>query len=297
VGVSGLRETFADRVFNAVNVVIMTLICICITYPLYFVFIASFTDPAVVNTTPLLLYPKRLFMGGYDRIFSYPPLWKGYFNTVIYTVAGTAVSIGITIPAAYAFSRRDMAGRRFLMFVFTFTMCFSGGIIPLYLILIKLKIYNTLWAIALPGAVSVYNLIVCRTFFETTIPMELLEASRLDGCTDFLFFFRIVLPISSTIIAVMMLFYATGIWNSFMNALMFLRDEDKMPIQIVVRNLILVNQVQTFTMDINSMIERQKLAEQLKYAIIVVAAGPLLLVYPVLQKYFAKGVLIGSVKG
>jgi putative aldouronate transport system permease protein len=292
-----MKETFADRVFDVFNCLVMVFVCICIAYPLYFVLVASFTDPNVVNQGRILLYPVKPFLGGYDRIFHFPPLWRGYWNTLVYTLTGTAISIGVTVPAAYALSRRDMAGRRFLMFLFTFTMFFSGGIIPLYLVIQKLRIYNTIWAMALPGAVSVYNLIVCRTYFDTSIPRELLEAARIDGCTDFGFFFRIVLPVSSTIIAVMILFYATAIWNQFMNALMFLADQKNMPIQVIMRNLILVNQATAMTANASEVIMRQKLAEQLKYAVIVVSAGPLLLAYPFLQKYFAKGVMIGSVKG
>jgi putative aldouronate transport system permease protein len=291
------RQSLPDRIFDLVNWAVMILVCISIAYPLWFVLVASFTDPNIVNQGRILLYPVKLFLGGYERIFRYPPLWKGYLNTIIYTTAGSAVSIAITLPAAYALSRRDMRGRRIIMFLFTFTMFFSGGIIPLYLIIQKIRIYNTLWAMVLPSAVSVYNLIVCRSFFDTSIPQELLEASRLDGCTDFGFFFRIVLPLSSTIIAVMVLFYATGIWNSFMNALMFMADQAKMPLQVIMRNLILINQANMITTDASEMIMRQKLAEQLKYAVIVVSALPLLLAYPFLQKYFVRGVMIGAVKG
>jgi putative aldouronate transport system permease protein len=291
------RQSLPDRLFDIVNWAIMVLVCLSIAYPLWFVLVASFTDPNVVNQGRILIYPVKPFLGGYERIFRYPPLWKGYLNTIIYTVTGSVVSIAVTVPAAYALSRRDMTGRRIIMFLFTFTMFFSGGIIPLYLIIQKIRIYNTLWAMVLPGAVSVYNLIVCRSFFDTSIPQELLEASRLDGCTDFGFFFRIALPLSSTIIAVMILFYATGIWNSFMNALMFMADQGKMPLQVIMRNLILINQANMITTDASEIIMRQKLAEQLKYAVIVVSALPLLLAYPFLQKYFVRGVMIGAVKG
>jgi putative aldouronate transport system permease protein len=292
-----MKESLPDRIFDAVNIAIMALVCVCIAYPLYFVLVASFTDPNIVNQGRILLYPVKPFLGGYDRIFHYPPLWRGYWNTLVYTIVGTVISIAATLPCAYALSRRDMAGRRFLMLLFTVTMFFSGGIIPLYLIIQKVHIYNTIWAMTLPGAISVYNLIVCRTYFDTSIPRELLEASRIDGCTDFGFFFRIVLPLSSTIIAVMILFYATGIWNSFMNALMFLADQKNMPIQVIMRNLILVNQANMITTDASEFIMRQKLAEQLKYAVIVISSGPLLVAYPFLQKYFVRGVMIGSVKG
>ncbi|MDR1636561.1 MAG: carbohydrate ABC transporter permease [Treponema sp.] len=292
-----LASSFADRIFDTLNAALMLFVCISIAYPLYFVVIASFTDPNVVNQGRILLWPVNFFTGGYERIFAYPPLWKGYANTLLYTVVGTAVSLAVTMPCAYSLSRRDMAFRRPLMFLFTFTMFFSGGIIPLYIIIQKLHIYNTIWAMVLPGAISVYNLIVCRSFFETSIPQELLEASRIDGCTDFGFFFKMVLPVSSTIIAVMILFYATALWNQFMNALMFMADQDKMPLQVIMRNLILINQANTITTDASEVIMRQKLAEQLKYAVIVVSALPLLAAYPFLQKYFTKGVMIGAVKG
>jgi putative aldouronate transport system permease protein len=293
----GIRRSIGDLVFDTVNAILMILVCVIIAYPLYFVIIASFTDPNVVNQGRVLLYPVKPFLGGYERILAYPPLWRGYFNTIVYTVVGTVISIAVTVPCAYSLSRRDMAGRRPIMFLFTFTMFFSGGIIPLFLVIQQLNIYNTIWAMVLPGAVSVYNLIVCRSFFDTSIPKELLEASRLDGCTDFGFFFKIVLPVSSTIIAVMILFYATAMWNQFMNALMFLADQKNMPLQVILRNLILVNKANTLTTDASEVIMRQKLAEQLKYAVIVVSALPLLMAYPFLQKYFAKGVMIGAVKG
>jgi putative aldouronate transport system permease protein len=291
-----MKSSLPDKIFDAVNALIMAALCVCIAYPLYFVLVASFTDPNVVNQGRLLLYPVKPFLGGYERILGYGPLWQGYGNTIIYTVVGTAVSLATTIPCAYALSRRDMAGRKTLMFFFTFTMFFSGGIIPLFIVIQRLGIYNTVWAMALPGAVSVYNLIVCRTFFAD-LPGELLEAAKIDGCNDFTFFFRVALPLSSTVIAVMILFYATGIWNSFMNAVMFLSEAKKMPLQVVLRNLILSNQAGGMTMNASEVIMRQKLAEQLKYGVIVVSAFPLLVVYPFLQKYFAKGVMIGAIKG
>ena len=207
------------------------------------------------------------------------------------------MAVAVTIPCAYALSRKDLAGRRIWNFLFTFTMFFNGGIIPLYLVINKLGIYNSIFAMILPGAVSAYNLIVCRSFYDSSIPDELVEASRLDGCTDFNIFFQIVIPVSSTIIAVMVLFYATSIWNSFMNALMFMGDQSKMPLQVILRNLILSNQASSVLSGGTEMIERQKLAEQLKYGVIVVSALPLLVLYPFVQKYFAKGVMIGAVKG
>ena len=289
----------ADRCFEVFNTLFLTLLALVIIYPLWYILIASVTDPAVVNTGKMLLIPTpdTWFTGGYERILSYTPLWSGYVNTVKYTVLGTAISIFATIPTGYVLSRNDMAGANPITFLFTFTMFFQGGMVPTYLLIKNIGLYDTIWAIVLPSAVSVWNLIICRTFFQSNIPRELLEASVIDGCDDFKFFFKIVLPLSSTIIAVMVLFYSTAMWNSYFSALIYLADDDKMPLQMVFRNLILINQVTGMTQDVTEMMWRQKLAEQLKYGIIIVAALPLLCFYPFVQKYFAKGVMIGAIKG
>ena len=292
-----IRQSAGDRAFNIVNAVVMTLITVVIVYPLYYVLLASITDPVIVNSGKLLFYPESPYFEGYARAFDYAPLWTGYGNTLKYTVVGTAVALLCTIPAGYALSRMDLPGRRVIMFLFTFTMFFSGGIIPLYLVIKSLHMYDTIWAIVLPVAVSAYNLIVCRSFFDTGIPTEMLEAARIDGCTDFKFFFRIVIPLSSTIIAVMCLFYATALWNMFFNHLMFLSGKENMPLQVVLRDLVLMNQATSMTNNAEEIAMRQKLVEQLKYCIVVLAAAPLLIVYPFLQKYFAKGVMVGAVKG
>lgn len=292
-----IRQSVGDRAFNIVNAIVMTLTTLAIVYPLYYVLLASITDPVVVSSGKLLLYPEAPYFEGYTRALHYAPLWTGYGNTLKYTLVGTAVALFCTIPAGYALSRIDLPGRRVLMFLFTFTMFFSGGIIPLYLVVRQLHMYDTIWAIVLPVAVSAYNLIVCRSFFDTGIPNELLEAAKIDGCNDFKFFFRIVLPLSSTIIAVMCLFYATALWNMFFNPLMFLSGKENMPLQVVLRDLVLLNQANSITSSAEEIAMRQKLAEQLKYCIVVLAAAPLLIVYPFLQKYFAKGVMVGAVKG
>lgn len=292
-----IRQSAGDRAFNIVNAIVMTLTTLAIVYPLYYVLLASITDPVVVSSGKLLLYPEAPYFEGYTRALHYAPLWTGYGNTLKYTLVGTAVALFCTIPAGYALSRIDLPGRRVLMFLFTFTMFFSGGIIPLYLVVRQLHMYDTIWAIVLPVAVSAYNLIVCRSFFDIGIPNELLEAAKIDGCNDFKFFFRIVLPLSSTIIAVMCLFYATALWNMFFNPLMFLSGKENMPLQVVLRDLVLLNQANSITSSAEEIAMRQKLAEQLKYCIVVLAAAPLLIVYPFLQKYFAKGVMVGAVKG
>lgn len=292
-----MKISTGDRAFTIVNTIIMIIVCIIIVYPLYYVVLASFTDPVVVNSGKLLLYPEAPYLEGYKKTLSYRPIWTGYANTIRYTVVGTLISLVCTIPAGYALSRKDMAGHRILMFLFTFTMFFSGGIIPLYLTINQLNIYNTIWAMVLPVAVSAYNLIVCRSFFESGIPIELLEAAKLDGCSDFGFFFKIAIPLSKTIIAVMTLFYATAMWNQFFNALMFLGDENKMPLQVILRNLVLMNQAGNIGSSAAELVTKQKLAEQLKYCVVVVSSFPLLAIYPFLQKYFVQGVTIGAVKG
>lgn len=291
-------NTRGDRIFDCINVLVMAIIAVVIFYPLYFVLIASFTTPRVVNRGDFLLYPVEFFAGGYAKTFKYPPLWNGYLNSFLYTGLGTVISIAVTLSGGYALSRADMFGRRKLMLLFSFTMFFSGGMIPSYLLMRNLNIYNTLWVMVLPGAVSVYNLIVCRTFFESTLPRELLEAANIDGCSDFGFFFRIALPLSGTIAAVLALFYASAKWNSYFDALIYLMDDKKMPLQIVLRNLLLIGQTtEMVTGDAKALAERKNMADQLKFCVIVISAAPLMVIYPFLQKYFAKGVMIGAVKG
>ncbi|MDD6032366.1 MAG: carbohydrate ABC transporter permease [Oscillospiraceae bacterium] len=295
-GIVGCKESAGDRVFNAFNLVLMILISIVIVYPLWYTIIASVTDPVVVNSGKFLLIPTKFYAGGYKEAFDYPMIWTGYRNSFVYTIVYILVALCTTVPGAYALSRKDMAGRRPLMFLFTFTMFFNGGMIPMYLTVKGLGIYDSIWALVLPIGVSVYNLIVCRSFFESSLPNELLEASKLDGCSDFGFFFRIALPLSTTIIAVMVLFYATSMWNIYFNAIMFMQDEHKMPLQVVLRNLVLSNQLLQGA-SASEMVEKQKLVDQLKYVIVTLAAFPLVIVYPFVQKYFAKGVMIGAVKG
>ena len=292
-----MKMSKGDRLFTIINYTIMALICIAIVYPIYHVVIASVTDPVIVTSGKPLFYPEKLYLEGYKTTLNYKPLWNSYKNTVVYTVVGSLVSLFATIQAGYALSRTDLPGRRGLIFVFTFTMFFSGGIIPLYLTIRAVGIYNSIWAMVLPVAVSAYNLIVCRSFFESGIPHELLEVSKVDGCSDFRFFLQIAIPLSKTIIAVMALFYATAMWNQFFNALMYLQDDNRMPLQVVLRNLVLMNQANQMGSSGDEMITKQKMAEQLKYCIVVVSAAPLLAVYPFLQKYFAKGVTLGAVKG
>ncbi|GAB2545908.1 carbohydrate ABC transporter permease [Gracilibacillus alcaliphilus] len=291
------KLSMGDRLFNVINITVMLLICLVVLYPLYFVVIASITDPNIVNRGGILLYPKELYLGGYEKILDYAPIWRGYVNTIIYTVSGTTLNIMLTISAGYVLSRKDLYGKNVLMFLFVFTMFFQGGLIPTYLLVSNLGMMNTVWAMILPTAASVFNIILARTFFQSTIPKELHEAAMIDGCSDLKFFFKIVIPLSKVIVAVMVLFYGVQHWNSFFEALIYLDSESRYPLQIVLRNLIIMNEASSISSDPLSMIERQNQAEQMKYGIIVIASLPMLVFYPFLQKYFAKGVMIGSVKG
>lgn len=292
-----IKKSTADKGFYTLNAILLGLVTLITVYPLYYTVIASFTDPTVVNTGKLLLFPEKLFFGGYEEIFNYRLIWTSYLNSIVYTLSGTLISIVLTVPLAYALSRKDFLPKKPLNMAFMFTMFFQGGMIPTYITLMKMGMLNTIWSLILPGAVSVWNMVVCRSFFESSIPDELLDAAQIDGCSDFRFFFSIVLPLSSTIVCVMLLFYGTGLWNSYMPALMYLKDTDQMPLQVILRNLLIINENITSFAGVSSAAYRQQLADQLKYCVIVAAALPLLMIYPFLQKYFVRGVMIGAVKG
>ena len=293
------RLTRSDLLFDAIILTIMVIVCIIILYPLYFIVIASFTHPDIVNRGGLLLWPSELFLGGYRRILQYDQLWVGYRNSLVYMIVGTFINLLVTIPAGYALSRSDLPWRRMLMLVFTFTMFFSGGLIPTFLLVVNLGMQDTMWALILPGALSVWNLIVTRSFFEGSMPGEMLDAALIDGCSDFKYFFFIVLPLSKVIIAVIGLFYAVAHWNSFFPALIYLNNPNLFPLQLILRNLLIVHQIAQGAMipDPMGMAHRLALAEQMRFGVIVVAALPLLMIYPFIQKYFTQGVMIGAIKG
>lgn len=266
--------------------------------------VASVSSPAVVNSGDLLLYPKGFSLIGYNNILGNTKLWAGYANTLFYTVMGTLVGVSITILAGYAFSRSDLPGRNLLMGIFVFTMYFSGGLVPLYLVVKQLNLINTRTIIILLGSVSVYNIIIARSFFVSSIPKELQEAAFVDGCTNQRFFFEIVVPISKPIIAVITLYCAIADWNSFFNAMIYLNDTDKYPLQLVLREILLSFQMMQQqaangggVVDAETLAEMNTLVEVVKYGVIVVATVPVLIIYPFIQKYFVKGVMIGAVKG
>jgi len=293
-----VRSSREDRIFNIVNYSLLVIILLLISYPLFFVIIASISDPVDVSLGRVWLWPVNASMEGYRRILAHSDLWTGYRNTIYYTVAGTALNLALTLTGAYSLSRKDLPGRNIFMKFIVFTMFFSGGLIPTYLLINNLGLYNTFWVIIIINAVSVYNLIVARTFFQNNIPDELLEAARIDSCNDIKFFLMIVLPVSKAIIAVLVIFYAVTHWNSYYNGLIYLRDRNRFPLQIFLREILIQNQFgEDMQVDDPNELAVRMIANTMKYGVIIVASVPVLILYPFLQKYFMKGVMIGAIKG
>lgn len=295
---STIKESNMDRLFNVINYVILTLFLITILYPLIYITSASISSSEAVVSGRVWLWPVDPTLMGYDAVFKHKLIVSGFLNSFYYTVAGTLINVVMTILAAYPLSRKDFYGRNVFMFLFVFTLMFSGGLIPTYLLVKDLGMLNTTWSMLLPGALGIWNMIITRTYFQTTIPDELLEASQLDGCTDFQFVWKIVFPLSGPIIAVITLFYAVGHWNSFFNALIYLKSQKLFPLQLVLRDILVQNDVDmNMLVDVQEAAKREGLRELLKYSLIIVATLPLMIVYPFVQKYFVKGIMIGSLKG
>ena len=291
----GIRNSRADRVFYGVNGVLMALTFLLYAWPLWFVLIASFSDPNLVQAGQVLLLPKGFHLGGYKLILEYQDILRGYFNSSVYTAAGTALNIVMTICAAYPLSRSDFLPRKILTVLFVFTMYFSGGLIPFYLTIHNVGLYNTRLALILPVAINTWNLIVMRTSFSQ-IPESLEEAARIDGANDFVILFRIFMPVAKSTLAVMVLFYAVQHWNSWFNAMIFLQDRDKFPLQLFLREILLSGSMMDVTAGTSDDVSNALTTMMIKYCTIIVSTLPILCVYPFLQKYFAKGVMIGSVK-
>ncbi|MCI6908271.1 MAG: carbohydrate ABC transporter permease [Eubacteriales bacterium] len=292
-----IADSTEDRVFYILNAVILTLLLFVTLYPLYFVIIASVSDYRAVGTGQVLFWPKGFSLFAYQKVFQKQSVLIGYRNTIFYTIVGTAINLGLTLLTGYALSVK-FPGRRIANFFIVFTMYFSGGIIPTYFVIRDLHLLNTIWVMLLPGAISAYNLILTRSFIQSSIPQELYEAASIDGCTRIQYFLKIVLPLSGVLVSVMTLFYAVGHWNSYFNAMMYIDDVNLFPLQLVLREILINNNISTDDMIDPEAIERaEMLRELLKYALIVVSSVPLLILYPFLQKYFVKGIMIGSIKG
>ena len=291
-----------DVIFDTVIFIILTLILFVVAYPLYWVIISSFSDPTAVSAGKVLLRPMGFTLKGYAEVFKNSQVMRGFFNSIVITFVGVCVNLAVPLPTAYALSRDNFSGKKPITVFYMITMFFGGGMIPTYLVVKNMQLLNTIWALVLPGCLSVYNMIVARTFFKSNISEELYEAGEIDGCTQSRFFFQIALPLSKAIIAIMVLYYGVGHWNSYFSALLYISDQDKYPLQLVLRNILITNQTalsQTATTAAAraALQEQQQLIDVMKYSLIIISSVPVLIMYPLVQKHFVKGVMIGSVKG
>jgi putative aldouronate transport system permease protein len=296
-----IKEGTGDKIVNFLNLFLLTVLFLVVLYPLIFIVSASFSDPQLVSSGKVFLLPKGINVEGYVRIFRDKEIMIGYRNTIFYTVAGTLVNLALTLPAAYALSKKDLVGRRVIMLFMALTMYFSGGMIPTYLLVKSLNLINTWIILLIGGAVSTYNLIIARTFFITGVPHELEEASIIDGCSQARTFLLIVLPVSKALIGVMALYYGIGHWNSFFSALIYITDRNKVPLQLVLREILIGEQMREEmleeAMSDEMQLLRLQLATLIKFGVIVVSSAPVMVAYPFLQKYFNKGIMLGSLKG
>lgn len=291
------KFSLSDKSFDILNKIFLSVIVIIIVYPLIFVISASISDPSAVNSGKMWLWPVDITFAGYERVFQNEDIWRGYKNTIIYTVVGTVLHLFVLLPCAYALSRKELVGKKILLWFILFTMLFNGGLIPTYLVIKALGMLDTMWAIVIPNVVGAWSILVARTFFQQNIPDQLVEASKIDGASDFYIFRKVVLPLSLPIVAVMALFHAVGLWNQYFNALIYLSDRDLYPLQLILREILVVNQMQmTEGGGTQSLVETVQAGSLIKYAVIIASSLPLLIVYPFLQRYFVKGVLIGSIK-
>lgn len=297
-----VKESRADKAFDITLFIILTLILIIVAYPLYFVIIASISDPQAVSGGDVTFLPVGFSLDGYAEVFKDTRVMRSFVNSIFYTTVGTCINLIVTIPTAYTLSRRQFAGKKFVTFFYMVTMFVSGGMIPTYLVVKNMQMLDTMWSLIVPGAMSVYNMIVARTFFESSLPEELFEAATVDGCGHTKFFFKIALPLSKAIIAIMVLYYGIGHWNNYFSALLYMKTEDKYPLQLVLRSILISNEANlsmaVTTPEMQAALqEQQALVDLMKYSLIIVSSIPVMILYPFIQKHFVKGVMIGSVKG
>jgi putative aldouronate transport system permease protein len=293
-----IKRTKEDLMLDIINVSLLTIALAITLYPLILVVSSSLSDPMKVLQGDIWLLPKGFTIDAYKRVFQNSDLIMGYKNTIMYTVVGTFVNLIMTICGAYPLSRKELYGRNAIMAYLTFTMFFSGGMIPNYLLIKKLGLINNFWVMILPGAVQMWNLIIMRTFFQTSIPQELYDAASIDGCSNARSLVNVVLPLSAPVIAVTVLFYGVGHWNAFFNALIYFSERKRFPLQLILREILIQSQMKNMVdSGDETALEQQMLAESLKYAIIIFASLPVLMLYPVIQKYFVKGMMVGAIKG
>jgi putative aldouronate transport system permease protein len=289
-----------DHVFDFINQFLLIVILVITMFPLWFLIMASLSDPDAINRGEVIFWFKDFDLIGYERVFANTSIWTGYGNTIIYAFFGVCFSLFLTLPFAYALSRREFKYNRLFVILMMITWYFQGGLIPTFLIIKALGLYNTRFVIIILGSFSVWNVIIARTFFRHTIPQDLWEASLIDGCNHFQYFFLIVIPISKAIIVVLTLFTAVAQWNDFFKGLMFLKEEAKYPLQLVLRGILIQSTTDSGMMDLDdiaAMVDRERLVGVIKYCVVIIGALPLLIIYPFFQKYFIQGVMIGSVKG
>ena len=293
---NAIANTKSDKVFNIVNTLILVVVLLIIAYPLYFVFIASVSDPIKVSSGLVTWRPVGFTLAGYEKILHFKRIWIGYRNTIFYAILGTCISLSLTITLAYPLSRKDFKLRNVIMYMITFTMFFNGGMIPTYLTINEMGLLNTIWAVVLPSAITAQHVIIVRTFYQG-LPSELTEAAAIDGATNFKAFWYIVLPLSKAVIAVIALYVASSLWNSYFGPMIYLRDQNKYPLQLFLRQILLQNNMEGADIDASTIAEQGQVANLIKYGVIIVASVPMMILYPFIQKYFVKGVMIGSVKG
>lgn len=292
-----IQESLGDKIFLGVIYVVLTIVLVIVLYPLIYIVSSSLSSPLAVSSGRVWLWPVDFSLRGYQVALSNPQIVTGYLNSLFYTFFGTLISVTLTVMIAYPLSRKSFYGRNVLMFFIVFTMLFSGGLIPTYMVVRDLGMINTRWALLIPQAIFVWQVIIARTFFQSSIPDELEEASAIDGCSDLRFLWSVVLPLSKPILAVLVLMYAVSQWNAYFDALLYLKSVELHPLQLVLRSILILNTTASSNMDAAVMIERQQMAELLKYSSIVIASLPVLIIYPFVQRYFVKGMLIGSIKG
>lgn len=295
------KFTLSDKAFDRINIVFYSILVLIIAYPLVFIASASISNPSAVASGEMWLWPIDITFTGYEKVFENPEIWNGYKNTIIYTLLGTALHLVILLPCAYALSRKDIMGKKFIIWLILFTMLFNGGLIPTYLVVQSLGMLDTMWAIIIPNIVGAWSILVARAFFTQSIPDELVEASEMDGASNFVIFFKVVIPLSAPIIAVMALFHGVSLWNQYFKALIYLSDESLYPLQLILREILIIGQMSADVggqggLGGESLLQAIQNAELIKYAVMIVSTLPLLLIYPFLQRFFVKGVLIGSVK-
>lgn len=293
---SKIRESASDRILISVIYVILSLVLVAVLYPLIYIVSSSISSPAAVVSGKVWLWPVDISFQGFQTILKTPLIMTGYGNSLLYMSVGTIISVTLTVMLAYPLSRKTFFGRKGILMMVMFTMLFSGGLIPTYLVVKEMGMIDSRLALLIPNAIWVWQVIIARSFFQSTIPSELVEASEIDGCSDWRFLGSVVIPLSKPILAVLILMYAVGQWNSYFDALIYLKSDKLFPLQLVLRSIIIQNN-SAGAMDLSVQIQRAQLAELLKYSLIVVATLPVLIIYPFVQRYFVQGMLVGSVKG